>query len=63
MVAATPIQKGGNTMCINDSSASQFVHSRITHLRTNHRNGAIHLALGYYGHTRHGRRHAIPSEP
>jgi len=63
MVAETPIQKGGNTMCIHDCSTSQLGHSRITHLRTNHRNGAIHLAPGYYRHTRHDRRHALPCEP
>jgi hypothetical protein len=60
MVAATPIQKGGNTMCINDSFTPRLGHARITHLRTNHRNGAIRLAPGYY---RHSRRHSLPCEP
>ena len=49
-------------MRINDFSASRFGHARITHLRTNHRNGAIRLAPGYYRHTRR-RRHALPCEP
>ena len=50
-------------MCITDSYTPRLGHARITHLRTNHRKCAIHLAPGYYRHTRHGRRHALPCEP
>ena len=50
-------------MRINDSSNSWFGHARIVHLRTNHRNGAIHLAPSYHRHTRRRRKHAVPCEP
>ncbi len=63
MIAAIPIQKGGNTMRPNGSSAPRFEHARITHLTTNHNNGAIRLVLGYYRHTSHIHRHAVACEP